>query len=87
MTKPVAGDTEKTARRRGAAEKKRVQEDSSKPDKHPMGGYSIKGAAAHAERGEEMGVSAPRPSSLLDRMNRSEGVDGRSHRKRPRGKA
>jgi hypothetical protein len=86
MTKPVAGDTEKTARRRGAAEKKRVQEDSSKPDKHPMGGYSIKGAAAHAERGEEMGVSAPRPSSLLDRMNRSEGMDGR-HRKRQRGKA
>jgi len=86
MTKPVAGDTEKTLRRRGAAGKKHVLEDSSEPDKHPMGGYSIKGAAAHAERGEESGDPAPRSSSLLDRLHRSEGVDG-GQRKRNRGKA
>ncbi|KAG1751281.1 uncharacterized protein EDB91DRAFT_1104437 [Suillus paluster] len=86
MTMPNPGDTEKTARRRGGAGKKRV-EDSSEPDKHPMSGYSIKGAAAHAERGEESGDPAPRTSSLLDRLNKSEGVDGGGGRKRHRGKA
>ncbi|KAG0707033.1 hypothetical protein DFH29DRAFT_898065 [Suillus ampliporus] len=86
MTMPIPGDTEKTLRRRGGAGKKRV-EDSSELDKHPMGGYSIKGAAAHAERGEESGDPAPRMSSLLDRLNKSEGVDGGGNRKRHRGKA
>ena len=80
MTKSVAGDTEW---RHGAAGKKR---DSSEVDKHPMGGYSIKGAASHAERGEEFGNPAPGSSSLLDRLNRSEDVDG-GNRRRNRGKA
>lgn len=63
-----------------------MPEDSSEPDRHPMGGYSIKGAAAHDEWGEELEDSVPRFSSLLDRLNGSEGVDGGNIRKR-RGKA
>ncbi|KAG2095510.1 hypothetical protein BD769DRAFT_1516823 [Suillus cothurnatus] len=86
MTMPIPGDVEKASRKRGGAGRKRV-DDSSEPDKHPMSGYSIKGAAAHAERGEESRDPTPRTSSLLDRLNKSEGVDGSGNRKRYRGKA
>jgi hypothetical protein len=86
MTMPIPGDVEKASRKRGGAGRKRV-DDSSEPDKHPMSGYSIKGAAAHAERGEESRDPTPRTSSLLDRLNKSEGVDGGGNRKRYRGKA
>ncbi|KAG1765376.1 hypothetical protein EV702DRAFT_1151986 [Suillus placidus] len=79
MTMPIPGDAEKALRKRGGAGKKRA-DNSSEPDKHPMSGYSIKGAAAHAERGGET-------SSLLDRLNQSEGVDDGGNRKRHRGKA
>ncbi|KAG2154442.1 uncharacterized protein EDB93DRAFT_1223283 [Suillus bovinus] len=85
MMMPIPGDAEKALRKRGGAGRKRV-DDSSEPDKHPMSGYSIKGAAAHAERGEESRDLTPRTSSLLDRLNKSEGADG-GNRKRYRGKA
>lgn len=86
MTMPIPNDVEKASRKRGGAGKTRT-DDSSEPDKHPMSGYSIKGAAAHAERGEESRDPAPRTSSLLDRMNRSEDMDGGGKWKRHRGKA
>lgn len=86
MTMPIPNDAEKASRKRGGAGKTRT-DDSSEPDKHPMSGYSIKGAAAHAERGEESRDPTPRTSSLLDRMNRSEGMDGGGKWKRHRGKA
>jgi hypothetical protein len=86
MTMPIPGDAEKASRKRGGAGRKRA-DDSSEPDKHPMSGYSIKGAAAHAERGEESRDTTPRTSSLLDRLNRFEGADAGGNRRRHRGKA
>jgi len=85
ITKPVVDDAEKTLRGRGAAVKKHIPEDSVELDRRHKGGYSIKGAAAQAVRDEELGDPVPRPSSLLDRLHRSQGADGGNPRKR-RGK-
>ncbi|KAH7925612.1 hypothetical protein BV22DRAFT_1104816 [Leucogyrophana mollusca] len=63
---------------------------SPEPDRHPTGGYSIKGAA-NVLRDEGVRPAAPRTSSLLDRLNSADvsmmSVDDGGRNRRHRGKA
>ncbi|KIJ68040.1 hypothetical protein HYDPIDRAFT_107637 [Hydnomerulius pinastri MD-312] len=65
----TASSSERTGRKRG---KRTPKEHSPEPNKHPSGGYSIKGAAT-VRRGGSSTETSPRPSSLLDRLRADEG--------------